>query len=116
MKICLHIGDTVISATIDDTPAGRDFYALLPLTLNMQDFANAEKIADLPKPLSLARALDGYSAESGDITYYSPWGNLALFYKSSAYAQGLVKIGRMTSRFDALSQHHEVTVNILAQT
>ena len=32
---------------------------------------------------------------TGDITYYAPWGNLAIFYRDSGYAKGLVKLGRI---------------------
>lgn len=31
----------------------------------------------------------------GDITYYSPWGNLALFYRDFGHASGLVRLGRL---------------------
>ena len=33
----------------------------------------------------------------GDVTHYSPWGNLAIFYKDGRYARGLVKLGRIDS-------------------
>ena len=39
----------------------------------------------------------------GDITYYAPWGNLAIFYKDAGYARGLVKLGRLDSGIEALS-------------
>lgn len=112
MKVYVRSGQTVMAGHIDDTPAGRDFCALLPLTLTVQDYANAEKIADLPKPLSLARAPKGSSAEPGDIAYYAPWGNIALFYQSAAFAPGLVKLGRLTTDFDILSCSHELTLEI----
>ena len=38
----------------------------------------------------------------GDITYYAPWGNLAIFYKDFGYAKGLVKLGSFDSGIEAL--------------
>lgn len=32
-------------------------------------------------------------ATVGAVTYYAPWGNLAIFYKDFGYAKGLVSLG-----------------------
>jgi hypothetical protein len=103
MRIHLTIGDTVLPATLDDTPASRDFAALLPLTVTLSDYAGTEKISDLPRKLSTADAPAGTDAAAGDITYYAPWGNLAIFYKGSGYASGLVKLGSIASGVEALA-------------
>ncbi|MDX1802610.1 MAG: cyclophilin-like fold protein [Alcanivorax sp.] len=92
---CL-LGDTVIHAVLQDTPATRDLLALLPLDLPLTDFAATEKIADLPSPLSTRDAPSGYQPRAGDIAYYIPWGNLAIFYRDGGYARGLVALGRIT--------------------
>ena len=57
----------------------RDFISLLPLTLTLEDYAKTEKISDLPRTLTKERAPAGSDPSVGDITYYSPWGNLAIF-------------------------------------
>lgn len=103
LRIQLSIGDTVLPATLDDTPAGRDFAALLPLTISLSDYAQTEKISDLPRKLSTAGAPAGTAGTVGDITYYAPWGNLAIFYKDSGYASGLVKLGSITAGAEALA-------------
>ena len=38
----------------------------------------------------------------GDITYYAPWGNLAIFYKDFGYSRGLVILGKIDSGLEAL--------------
>ena len=104
MRIHLTIGDTVLPATLDDTPASRDFAALLPMTVTLSDYAGTEKISDLPRRLSTAGAPAGTdAAAAGDITYYAPWGNLAIFYQGSGYASGLVKLGSIASGVEALA-------------
>jgi hypothetical protein len=95
MKIRLTIDGTLLAATLDDTAVARDFAALLPLTLTVEDYAATEKIADLPRKLSTAEAPAGSAAAAGDISYYAPWGNLALFYKSFRHSAGLVRLGQL---------------------
>ncbi|WP_022945323.1 cyclophilin-like fold protein [Pseudoalteromonas ruthenica] len=115
MHISLTIGETALTGTLLDTPAARDFYALLPLQVLLSDFAQAEKIANLPKELSLSEAAAGCVGEPGDIAYYAPWGNLAIFYRHTAYAIGLVKLGALTGDLSALLAADGDTVCIRAQ-
>ncbi|HHA2313261.1 TPA: cyclophilin-like fold protein [Enterobacter kobei] len=35
------------------------------------------------------------TTESGDITYYAPWGNLAIFALGRAYARSLISLGKV---------------------
>jgi hypothetical protein len=95
MDIELVIEATELRGTLDNSAAGRDFASLLPLTLTLADFHGTEKISDLPRPLSTEGAPAGTAASAGDITYYAPWGNLALFYRDFPYSDGLVRLGRL---------------------
>lgn len=95
MKIRMTSGTRTTTATLEDNPASRDFLAQLPLTLKLEDYASTEKVASLSAPLSTSKAPPGMDPEMGDITYYAPWGNLAIFYRDFGYALGLVKLGKM---------------------
>ena len=95
MKIQITIEGTPIVATLADNATSRDFASLLPLTLTLKDYASTEKISDLPRRLSTEDTPSGTAGSAGDITYYAPWGNLALFYRDSDYADGLVRLGRL---------------------
>jgi hypothetical protein len=112
MKVRMNIEGTAITATLLDTQASRDFVSLLPLTLTLKDYAATEKIGDLPRRLSTEGTPPGSDPSIGDIAYYSPWGNLALFYGDSGYASGLVKLGKFDSGVEALSRPDPVTVTI----
>jgi len=101
VKIRLRVGDTVITATLIDSKTTRDFISLLPLTLTLKDYAEIEKISDLPKKLSTEGAPRGSDPSVGDITYYAPWGNLAIFYRDFGYANGLVILGKIDSGIEA---------------
>ncbi len=95
MKIRFDIEGAPLTATLDDTAAARDFASLLPLGLTLEDYAATEKVSDLPRRLTTAGAPAGTTARVGDLAYYAPWGNLALFYRSAGHASGLVKLGRL---------------------
>lgn len=51
--IRLAIGSTSLTATLEDNPTARSFVKLLPLTLTLKDYGEAEKISGaLPHRLS----------------------------------------------------------------
>jgi len=102
MKIRVTINGKSIIATLIDSPTTRDFIAQLPLTLKLEDYASTEKIAYLPKTLSTQGAPAGIDPDVGDITYYAPWGNLAIFYRDFGYSKGLVKLGQIDSGMEVL--------------
>jgi len=93
MKILLKTANTTLTATLLDTPATRDLFAQLPLTLDLSDYASTEKIAYLPRKLTTRDAPSGSAPEVGSVAYYAPWGNLALFYKDFGYSRGLILLG-----------------------
>jgi hypothetical protein len=100
--IRIILGDKVITATLDDSPTSRDLLAQLPLSLNLDDYSATEKIAYLPDKLSTSGAPEGIDPGVGDITYYAPWGNLAIFYRDFGYSRGLVRLGSVTSGIEHL--------------
>lgn len=71
------------------------FEKLLPLKLELKDYAATGKIADLPRHLDTSAAPDGYTPNTGDLAYYAPWGNIAIFHKPFSYSSGLVRLGHL---------------------
>ena len=112
MKIGITIGDQVITATLADSRAAQDFTALLPLALTLEDYAGTEKISDLPRRLSTEGSPAGSDPAVGDIAYYAPWGNLAIYYRDFGYSNGLVILGKLDGGADALSAPGPVQVTI----
>lgn len=111
-KIKIMIGDTTIAATLYDNPTTRDFISLLPLDLKLEDYARTEKISDLPKKLSTEDALTGSDPSVGDITYYAPWGNLAIFYKDFGYANGLIILGKIDNGVEVFNTSKSLNARI----
>lgn len=112
VKIRIDVEGGPVKATLENTQAAGDFIALLPLTLSLTDYAATEKISDLPSRLSVEGAPDGISPVTGEITYYAPWGNLAIFLKGFRYSSGLVRLGKVDSGLDALRRPGPLNVTI----
>ena len=106
----IRIEGRVIPATLNESKAGQDFAALLPLSLTLEDYASTEKISDLPKRLSTDGAPPGLDPSVGDITYYAPWGNLAIFYRDFSYSNGLVSLGTLDSGADIFASSRSLRV------
>lgn len=101
MKLKVTVGDVVLIATLADNPTAKDFISLLPLTVKLDDYASSEKIFYPDRKLSTENA-GSINALSGDITYYSPWGNIAIFYKDFGHSSSLIRIARFDGNIDVL--------------
>lgn len=112
LKIQLAVNGKTVIAILADNPTARDFHSLLPLTLTLDDYAATEKISYLPRKLSKDEAPAGIDPSVGDIAYYAPWGNLAIFYKDFGYSNGLIKLGAIESGLEALIVSRPMTVRI----
>jgi hypothetical protein len=112
MKISIVLANTTVEATLNDGSASRDLYAMLPLTVWLEEYAATEKIAYLPRKLATTGAPDAFTPSVGDLSYYAPWGNLALFYRGGQHSPGLVPLGRIDSGLDQLkaSAPQKVTI------
>lgn len=108
MRIRIEGGGQRLTATLEDNATARDFASLLPLSLTLRDHGGIERIADLPRRLSREGAPAGIDPEPGDITYYAPWGNLAIFHGDFGYSRGLIRLGR-TDRGGDLQQLRAMT-------
>ena len=112
MKISIKIEDKVVTATLTDNATSRDFVSLLPMDLTLEDYAATEKISNLPRRLSTEGAPPGSDPSLGDIAYYAPWGNLAIFYKDFRHSSGLIKLGKIDSGIEALKATGSAKVTI----
>ncbi|WP_232789885.1 cyclophilin-like fold protein [Streptomyces jeddahensis] len=93
--IRLTIDGAPVDVTLNDSAAARDFAEQLPLNLTLTDFHGTEKIADLSRRLSTSGAPAGADPRVGDLAYYAPWGNLAIYYRDASYAYGVIILGHV---------------------
>lgn len=74
--------DVKIQVELDGNQASKEFLAQLPLELEFSDYANKEKIAHLPKALTVKNTPD-YDPQIGDLFYFSPWGEYRLLWQAA---------------------------------
>lgn len=113
VRIRLSFDGKTAIVKLHDNPTSRDLLGQLPLELELSDYAGTEKIAYLPNKLSSEGAPAGFEPSAGDVTYYAPWGNLAIFYRDFGFADGLVPLGVVESGLKELAAcRGDVTVRI----
>ena len=116
MKIKMTVNNRVITATMADNAAARDFISRLPLKVEFEDYNRTEKIFYPSPKLNINGVKRGCAPAPGDITIYAPWGNVAIFYKSWPQSNDLIKIGSIDGDgIEALKGTESVTVTIEKQ-
>jgi hypothetical protein len=112
MKIRISMNGNEITATLVDNATSRDFVSLLPLKLKLEDYGETEKIGYLPRKLSTEGAPPGSDPSIGDVSYYAPWGDLALFRRDFRYSTGLINLGKIESGLEEIEAPASVEVTI----
>jgi hypothetical protein len=111
-EISIFVGQDRAVAELDDNPTSRDFIALLPMTVTLEDFAGKEKVKRLSQRLSTSGSPANQPASVWDIAYYVPWGNIAIFYKPYDPSPDLIRMGRVVSGQDILTRSRSLTARI----
>ena len=108
----MSVAGKVVNAQLGESPTAKDLLSMLPLTLTFEDYASTEKITYPPRKLSTQGAPAGADPSIGDIAYYAPWGNIAIYYRDAPYAKGVVLVGRIVSGLGALDVPGKFQVTI----
>jgi hypothetical protein len=114
-RVRIVIDGVVITGHLHANATAQDLLTLLPLTLSFRDLNNVEKIARLPRDLSMDGVPDGDDPDIGDIGYYGPSRDLVFYYGDVGYWPGIVRIGRFDGDPSRISQQpdgFEATVEI----
>ena len=86
--------------------AARDFTAMLPMTIDLHDLFGREKAGRLPRELSIDRARREFDYEVGELAYWSPGNDIAIFYADDGQAipqSGLVRLGTIDTGLDVIA-------------
>jgi hypothetical protein len=105
MHLKITIGETVLTASLIKSKTTDDFIKLLPLNLTMNDLFDREKYGALPKSLS-TDAKPSYRYEVGDIGYWPPCHDLAIYYKHDGESipnPGIIIVGKIQSDMQAFN-------------
>jgi hypothetical protein len=113
VQITITAGNQEASATLADTPAGRQLAAMLPLTVHLQDPFGQAKSGPLPRAIDIAGTATEFHPNTGGIYYWPDGDDLAIFYDPLGQAvppPGLIRLGRIDAGLDAIAARGDVTV------
>src|SRR5947209_2316577 len=114
VKIRIKVADKAIIATVANNETARDFLSVLPLRVSMSDLFGREKYGDLPKALS-ENGPSKNSYEVGDIAYWSPDRQFAVYYHQdgqSIPSPGIIPIAKIDAGAEAFNVPGSVKVAI----
>ena len=101
--ITVTCGEATVTYQLNDSLAASALLAQLPLTLEVDDFSDNEKIFYPPEGLDVAGAPLAESGEAGTLAYYEPWGDVVMFYGSFSPSGALYELGRAVDGAGAIS-------------
>ncbi len=90
-------------AELNGSASAESLWAMLPVTVDFEDFNGTERIAYTDEKISTEGAPASYTPNAGDITLYAPWGNIAVFYRPFRESRGLVPLGHFVEGADKIS-------------
>ncbi|WP_244152003.1 cyclophilin-like fold protein [Rodentibacter myodis] len=108
MNVKITLDSGVYSATLANNPTSQSFWQQLPVTSTLDNYGSNEKVVYLKEKLSTQNAPVAYTGKTGDIAYYAPWGNIAMFLDKGPYAPGLIYMGKFNGDLTALSQSTQI--------
>jgi hypothetical protein len=96
MKISVKANGNTTVFELNNSPAARDLYVQLPLSITVENYSSNEKIFYPPKKLNTTETPLA-DARTGTLAYYAPWGDVVMFYGSFGSAVGLYELGHVIS-------------------
>jgi len=96
MQISVKANGKTTVFELNNSPAARDLYAQLPLSIKVENYSNNEKIFYPPEKLNTSDTPQA-DAQAGTLAYYAPWGDVVMFYGRFGSAAGLFELGHAIS-------------------
>lgn len=96
MRIHVQTDGKTVVFELNDSAAAKGLYEQLPLTVEVENFSDNEKIFYPPKQLDITDAPQA-DAGAGTLAYYTPWGDVVMFYGDYSVNGQLFELGRAVS-------------------
>lgn len=95
-KIKVQSDNYTVVYQLNNSKAADDLYQQLPLTIEVENYEEGEKIFYPPTPLDTENAPKS-NGKKGTLAYYAPWDDVVMFYGTSGPASGLYELGMVVS-------------------
>ena len=114
-NIIMTAGETIITASLDNSETTQEFLATLPRTITMNRYADREYYGRMTAISENGESIPDFG--NGDVTYYPAGPSFAVFFdlEDESNLAGLIRMGKITSDlsdFDSLGDTVEMLVEI----
>ena len=103
MQILVTDGMHEVVFTLNNTPAAQSLYMQSPLEIEVDNYGSNEKIFFPPETLDGTDAVET-GGNAGGLAYFSPWGNVVMYYGAFSQYPGLYVLGEAISGGEQISQ------------
>lgn len=97
LRISVQGNGHTIVFQLNDSAASRSLYNQLPLSLEVEDYSSDEKIFYPPKKLDIGDTPLTEGGKAGGLAYFSPWGDVIMYYGDFGSYSGLYDLGSAVS-------------------
>lgn len=101
-QISVQFGENTAVYALNDGSAADSLYAMLPLTIGVEDYSTNEKIFYPDQALDTSDSPLA-QAGAGTLAYYEPWGDVVFFYGDYNENPGLFELGQAVSGGELVS-------------
>jgi len=85
-----------------DTTAAKEFYDQLPLSLQLENFRDAQWMFYPPQKLKVKPGEAYHDGKKGELSYYAPWGDVFMLYKDFYAGDEMHRLGIGVSGIDEI--------------
>lgn len=103
MKISVSDGSYSVVFELNETSAAQSLYAMLPLSVDVSNYGNNEKIFYPPTPIAYGDDCIEGACPAGTLALFSPWGNVVMYYGAASSYPGLYILGHAVEGADNIS-------------
>lgn len=104
MKIKVTSGNASVVFELNNTTAAKSLYDQLPIEVNVDNYSNNEKVFDPKIPLKRGSNNIEGNCPVGTIAWFSPWGNIAMYYGKAPSWNGLYLMGKAVEGVDKIKE------------
>lgn len=101
-QISVQFGENTVVYALNDGSAADSLYAMLPLTIGVEDYSTNEKIFYPEEGLDTSDSPLA-QAGAGTLAYYEPWDDVVFFYGDYNENPGLFELGQAVSGGELVS-------------
>lgn len=104
-RLNIKVGDTVLTAEIDDSALAQEIASMLPQTFKMTRLQDREYYSPALQEIPVSEGEIQTHYQNGDLTFWPEGNTLAIFFNKAdtdSVPAGIVVIGKVTSDFSFL--------------